>query len=100
MYLNVLALPPDIEEPPKDVATVDGLSVTMTCKVFGAPKPVVKWVRDGLELTGGRYQVLDSGNLEIRSASFPHFPVHKVHFLVPKIHLILHNVHKAHFIVH
>ena len=74
VILNVLALKPEIEDPPKDVATVDGLDVELTCKVFGAPKPVVKWVRDGLELTGGRYQVLDSGNLLIRCFFFGSSP--------------------------
>lgn len=66
VYLNVLALAPDIEEFPDDVATVAGLDVNLTCKVFGSPKPEVKWVRDGLELTGERYRILDNGNLEIR----------------------------------
>ena len=66
VYLNVLALQPEIEDPPKDVATVDGSIANLTCKVFGAPKPLVKWIRDGLELTGGRYHVLDSGDLQIR----------------------------------
>ena len=33
--------------------------------MFGAPKPIVKWLKNGVELTGGRYQVLDSGDLRI-----------------------------------
>ena len=74
VILNVLALKPEIEDPPKDVATADGLDVELTCKVFGAPKPVVKWVRDGLELIGSRYRVLDSGNLLIRCFFFGSTP--------------------------
>lgn len=70
VYLNVLALAPDIEDAPDDTATVDGLAVNLTCKVFGSPKPLVKWIRDGLELTGGRYRVMDSGDLEIRYRLF------------------------------
>lgn len=70
VYVNVLALPPEITEPPKDEATVDGKTVRLTCRVFGAPKPVVKWVRGGLELTGGRYTVMDDGDLEIRDVNF------------------------------
>ncbi|KAM7349143.1 neuroglian isoform 1-T6 [Cochliomyia hominivorax] len=70
VYLNVLALPPEIEEPPRKEATVDGKNVTMRCRVFGAPKPQVKWIRNGLELTGGRYTVLPSGDLEIQQVSF------------------------------
>ncbi|XP_065366259.1 neuroglian isoform X2 [Calliphora vicina] len=70
VYLNVLALPPEIEEPPRKEATVDGKNVTMRCRVFGAPKPQVKWIRNGLELTGGRYTVLPSGDLQIQQVSF------------------------------
>ena len=66
VFLNVLALAPEIDDPPTDVAIVDGASANLTCKVFGAPKPLVRWIRDGLELTGGRYRVMESGDLEIR----------------------------------
>lgn len=61
---------PDIEEAPSDLATVNGQSIELTCKVFGSPKPEVKWIRDGLELTGDLYKVADSGNLQIRSVVF------------------------------
>lgn len=60
------ALPPEITEPPRDKHVVDGTTVKLTCRVFGAPKPEVKWVRQGVELTGGRYVVLPEGDLEIR----------------------------------
>lgn len=70
VYLNVLALPPEILEAPRKEATVDGKNVTLRCKVFGAPMPQVKWIRNRLELTGGRYTVLPSGNLEIQQVSF------------------------------
>ncbi|XP_026272122.1 neuroglian isoform X2 [Frankliniella occidentalis] len=70
VYVNVLALAPEITDPPKDEATVDGRTVTLTCRVFGAPKPEVKWIRGGLELTGGRYTVKESGDLEIRDVNF------------------------------
>jgi neuronal cell adhesion protein len=65
VYLNVLALPPEIVEAPRDEATVDQRTVTLTCRVFGAPKPTVKWIRDGRALTGGKYTVLPNGDLEI-----------------------------------
>lgn len=61
---------PEITDPPKDESTVDGKLVTLTCRVFGAPKPEVKWIRGGLELTGGRYIVKESGDLEIRDVNF------------------------------
>lgn len=70
VYVNVLALAPEITEPPSNEATVDGRIVTMTCRVFGAPKPEVKWLHNNKELTGGRYTVLDNGDLEIRDVIF------------------------------
>jgi len=79
VYLNVLALAPDIEETPTDLATVNGQSIELTCKVFGSPKPEVKWIRDGLELTGGRYTVADIGNLHIRDVTFTDAGVYSCH---------------------
>lgn len=65
-YLNVLALPPQIIERPEPVTkAVVTSTVVMRCRVFGAPKPEVKWLRNGVELTGGRYQILESGDLQI-----------------------------------
>jgi hypothetical protein len=64
--LFLSALPPEIIDPPRNEATVDGRTVSLICHVFGAPKPLVKWIRGGVELTGGRYSVLDNGGLEIR----------------------------------
>lgn len=70
VYLNVLALVPEITEPPRQEATVDRRTVTLRCRVFGAPKPEVKWIRGGLELTGGRYQIQENGDLVIQDVSF------------------------------
>lgn len=70
VYLNVLALEPEIKEQPRKQATVDGRNVTLTCRVFGAPKPQVKWIRNGLELTGGRYRVQEDGDLVVESVGF------------------------------
>src|SRR5258707_957458 len=65
-YLNVLALPPQIIERPEPFTkAVVTSTVIMRCRVFGAPRPEVKWLRSGVELTGGRYQILDSGDLQI-----------------------------------
>jgi len=61
-----LALAPEITEPPHNVETVDGKSVNIGCKNFGVPKPYVKWTRNNIELTGGRYSTLDNGDLQIR----------------------------------
>lgn len=70
VFLNVLALPPEITEAPKQEATVDRRKITLTCRVFGAPKPTVKWIRNGLELTGGRYKTLENGDMEITDVGF------------------------------
>lgn len=70
VYLNVLALPPEITEPPRKEATVDRRTVTLRCRVFGAPAPQVKWIHNGLELTGGRYQTQTNGDLVIQDVSF------------------------------
>lgn len=56
---------PDITEPPRDEETVDGLTVTMKCRVVGSPKPHIKWIKDDIELTGGRFNTLKNGDLEI-----------------------------------
>lgn len=70
VYVNVLALPPEIETAPGKEATVDQRDVTMTCRVFGAPKPSVKWIRNGQELTGGRYHIQENGDLKIEGVQF------------------------------
>ncbi|KAL1110491.1 hypothetical protein AAG570_008019, partial [Ranatra chinensis] len=70
VYVNVLALAPEITTPPTDKEVVDGKTVTLTCRVFGAPKPEVKWVHQNDELTGGRYTVLPEGDLEIRDVYY------------------------------
>lgn len=66
LIIHPLALPPEISEPPHKVETVDGRSVTIECKNFGVPKPQVKWTRNNIELTGGRYSTLNNGDLQIR----------------------------------
>ena len=66
-FVNVLALPPEITEPPEPMMqTVDGQTIILTCKTFGAPKPIVKWFHGRDELTGNRYNVQKDGSLEIR----------------------------------
>ncbi|CAG7826051.1 unnamed protein product [Allacma fusca] len=70
VYVNVLALPAEITEPPTDHASVDGKTVILRCRVFGAPKPLVRWIREQQELTGGRYRIMDYGDLEISSVTF------------------------------
>ncbi|XP_043273621.1 neuroglian isoform X2 [Venturia canescens] len=70
VYVNVLALKAEITQPPMDLATVDREDVRLTCRAFGAPKPAIKWIRNGQELTGGRYKTLITGDLEIKNVGF------------------------------
>ncbi|XP_025407502.1 neuroglian-like [Sipha flava] len=70
VYINVLALAPEITEPPHNVETVDGRPVNLECKHSGVPKPDVKWTRNNIELTGGRYSTLENGNLQISEVGF------------------------------
>ncbi|KAF0760773.1 neuroglian-like isoform X1 [Aphis craccivora] len=70
VYINVLALAPEIIEFPLNVKTFDGSTTVIPCKPYGVPKPHIKWTRNGVELTGGRYSILDSGDLEISKVSF------------------------------
>ncbi|KAL7648874.1 UNVERIFIED_CONTAM: hypothetical protein RMT77_000794 [Armadillidium vulgare] len=79
VYVNVLALPPEIKVAPTDVQTVDGRDVNITCRVFGAPKPRVTWIRDGNELTGGRYNITDEGDLVIKDVTFTDRGVYTCH---------------------
>lgn len=70
VYINVLALPPEIIEAPQaGKRTVDGRTVTLNCRTFGAPKPIVKWFHGNDELTGGRYEITSQGDLKIQSVT-------------------------------
>lgn len=65
-YINVLNEPPAIITPPPTLMKLaDGSSYSIDCVVFGAPRPVISWQKDGRDLTGGRFVVFDNGTLEI-----------------------------------
>lgn len=73
VYVNVRSVPPRIRRGPGANSAVIGQSVVLACLVFGAPKPIVTWRRggrDGHELTGGRYQIQEGGNLRIDNVAF------------------------------
>ena len=71
VFVNVLALPPDITNPPQvKLQTVTGSSVKLTCDTFGAPKPIVKWFRGQDELTGNRYNITEDGSLVITDVKY------------------------------
>jgi len=60
------AEPPFILEGPMiGLRAAEHQTINLTCKVFGSPKPHVVWKKGDEQLTGGRYRVLEDGNLEI-----------------------------------
>jgi len=70
-FINVLALPPEIITPPeKELRTVTSSTVTLTCKTFGAPKPIVKWFHGSDELTGNRFNITSDGSLVISDVKY------------------------------
>jgi hypothetical protein len=70
VYLNVLPLSLEITDAPKKVKTVQREDVTMTCRIFGVPKPQVKWIRNYFHLNGGRYTTMENGDLHIKEVRF------------------------------
>ncbi|KAH7974594.1 hypothetical protein HPB49_017198 [Dermacentor silvarum] len=68
--LNVVETPL-IEEPPAPLTVGVVMSrATMRCRVSRVARPEVKWMKDSQELTGGRYHILDSGDLQIDGLRF------------------------------
>ncbi|KAL3290227.1 hypothetical protein HHI36_023584 [Cryptolaemus montrouzieri] len=70
VYVNVLALAPEITEAPTNMQAVDNQNINITCKVLGAPKPIIKWIHNGKELTGGHFTIHENGNLQITGTQF------------------------------
>ncbi|XP_017465423.1 PREDICTED: neuroglian-like [Rhagoletis zephyria] len=67
-YLNVLKLPPEIIDPPeKETKAVVTSNVVLKCRVFGAPKPDVKWQKDDTPLNGANYEIINDGDLRIKN---------------------------------
>jgi len=62
--------PPAILTPPSALMKMaDGSTYSVDCAVFGAPRPVISWKKDGRDLTGGRFVVYDNGTLTILVSS-------------------------------
>ena len=59
---------PFAKQPPEKIhRVVEDSDAVLKCRTFGAPKPIVKWTRAALSLTGSRYQIQDNGDLKIIS---------------------------------
>jgi receptor-type tyrosine-protein phosphatase zeta len=70
-YLNVLAEPPSFTKPPMAVVKVaEGQSINLTCRVFGAPKPIITWRKGDEEdvVSGARFTKQKLGDLQIVDA--------------------------------
>jgi len=71
VFINVLALPPEITSPPEPMMrTVTGSEVRLSCETFGAPKPIVKWYHGTDELTGNRFNITSDGSLRIKDVKY------------------------------
>ncbi|CAH1639978.1 unnamed protein product [Spodoptera littoralis] len=70
VYINVQSIPPEIKEGPENLTRVDGSEAVLKCRVFGAPKPIVKWMKDDVDVTGGKYNITADGDLVIRDVSY------------------------------
>ena len=69
-YLNVLAEPPEIQEPPdEEVKVVEGESAEIKCVTFGAPRPQIFWRRNHQLVTGGRFIIRQDGTLFLPSST-------------------------------
>jgi len=61
-----VAEPPFIQEGPIiGLRAAEGQTINLTCKVSGSPKPHVVWLKGDEQLTGGRFRLMEDGNLEI-----------------------------------
>ncbi|XP_076310112.1 neuroglian-like [Tachypleus tridentatus] len=69
-YLNILSIPPTMQEPPKNITyAVVGSKRIIKCLVYGVPQPQVNWKKDNQELVGSRFQTSNSGILELTNIS-------------------------------
>jgi len=57
--------PQFVEKPGKNVKVAEGQSIELTCRTSGKPDPIITWFKEGQQITGGRYQTLTNGNLNI-----------------------------------
>ncbi|GFO17116.1 neural cell adhesion molecule l1 [Plakobranchus ocellatus] len=67
-FLNVLEEKPSILEVPEDTRVAEGQDFQLACKITGKPDPIITWFKDGFQVTGGRYLILESGSLSVTTA--------------------------------
>ena len=61
------AEPPSFIEAPKHVVrAAEVQDISLKCRTFGAPKPVITWAKDGEAITDNRFKVKKNGDLKIK----------------------------------
>src|SRR6218665_19630 len=80
-FVFLAELPSFIDAPQAVVKVAEGQNVTLTCQVFGAPKPVITWKKTDIGSTapskpviGDRFILENSGNLRILVLSLEILP--------------------------
>lgn len=66
-FLNVLEEKPSILEKPENIRVAEGQDFHLACKITGKPDPIITWYKDSVQITGGRYVILESGSLMVMS---------------------------------
>ena len=54
-----------LEGPEIGMRVAEGQTANLTCEVYGSPKPLIVWLKGDEQLTGGRFTVMEDGNLQI-----------------------------------
>nr|XP_053631942.1 hemicentin-2-like [Cherax quadricarinatus] len=60
---------PKMDVAPTDVHTVEGKTVTLTCRASSQVQPVITWTKNDLPLTSDRYQITHDGDLVLSAVS-------------------------------